>query len=114
MPWDSCLSNVKTIIDTKEVVYQAVTLKCIIPLFMNVINALLAFSGTVAVFFIIFSGIKFITSGGDAKQVEGARKTLTFAVIGLLVILLSYLIINLISGVTGASCIKAFGFDTCK
>lgn len=102
MPWDSCTVN-----------GTVATFNCIVPLFTNVITWLFELSGTVALFLIIFSGIKFITSGGDAKQVEGARKTLTYAVIGLLVIFFSYLIINLISTITGVGCIKVFGFDSC-
>ena len=101
MPWGKCVQN------------GVATLDCIGPLFQNIINAALVFAGVVALFFIIFSGIKFITPSGDPKQVEGARKTLTYAIIGLLVILFSFFIINLISYVTGVSCIKMFGFTNC-
>lgn len=95
------------------IVNGAATLDCIIPLFQNVLGSLLSLAGVVALILIILSGIKFITSGGDAKQVEGARKTLTYAVIGLVVIFLSFFIINIISEITGASCIKMFGFTNC-
>ena len=90
------------------------TLNCLPNLFSNVLNALLAFSGVAALFFIILSGIKLTTSGGDPKQIEGARQTLTYAIIGLLVILLSFFIINLISTVTNVGCIKQFGFTNCE
>ena len=90
------------------------TLSCIPIIFKNVINWALILAGTAAIFFIIFSGIKFITSGGDPKQVEGARKTATWAIIGLLIILFSFAIINIIGIITGATCINTFGFDTCK
>ncbi len=89
------------------------TLNCLPNLFRSVIDWLLAFSGTVAVFLIILSGIKFITSGGEAKQAEEARKTLTYAVIGLVVVLLSFFIVNVISFVTGTECIKLFGLTNC-
>lgn len=77
------------------------TLDCILPLFRNVIAAALVFAGVVAVFMIIYSGIKLILSGGDAKQLEGARHTLTYAIIGLLIVLLSFAIVNLIGFITG-------------
>lgn len=96
------------------IVNGAATLNCITPLFQNVLGSLLSLAGIVALFLIILSGIKFITSGGDAKQVEGARKTLTYAIIGLIVILLSGFILNLISQITGVGCIKQFGFTNCK
>lgn len=95
------------------VVKGVATLSCIIPILSNLVGALLAFAGSVAVFFIIFSGIKLITSGGEAKQVEGARHTLTYAVVGLIVILMSFFIINIISYVTNVPCIKLFGFNNC-
>jgi hypothetical protein len=102
MPWGNCV--------TKDGV---ATLACIGPLFQNILGVLLSFAGVVALFFIILGGFKFITSGGDPKQVEGARQTLTYAIIGLVVILLSFFIINLIAETTGATCIKLFGFSNC-
>lgn len=91
----------------------AATLNCLPALFKNIIDWLLAFAGTAALFFIIFSGIRIITSGGDAKQLDEARKSLAFAVLGLILILLSFLIINLVSTVTGVDCIRKFGFTNC-
>ena len=90
------------------------TLKCVPVVFQNIISAALVFAGIVALFFIIVSGIKMIASGGDPKGVEGARKTMTFAIIGLVIILMSFFIINMISYITGVTCITSFGFDTCK
>lgn len=90
------------------------TLSCLPALFVNIVNALLGLSGAVALFLVIYSGVKLITSGGEAKQVEGARKTLTYAIIGLVVVLTSFIVINLISTVTGLGCIKQFGFTNCK
>ncbi len=72
-----------------DVVDRIVTLDCILVLFQNIILWALIFAGTVALLMIIVSGIKLITSGGDPKSVEGAIKTLTFAVVGLVLILLS-------------------------
>jgi hypothetical protein len=94
---------------------KVTTLKCIPVLFGNLIYWLLVFAGIAALIFVIFGGIKFITSGGDPKQTEGARKTLTWAVIGLILILSSFLILRFIGDITGVTCIKSgFGFDNCK
>lgn len=105
MDWGTCIKG------------GVATLECIPKVFQNVINGALLFSGVVALFFIIFSGIKLMLSQGDPKQVEGARHTLTYAIAGLLLILLSFLIINLISSVTKVHCILGileFGFESCK
>lgn len=94
--------------------YDIVTLQCIPPLLGSLIGLALAFATTVAVIIIIISGIKFMTSGGDPKQAEGAQKTLTLAIVGLVLIILSFLILNVISYITNVDCIKTFGFDNCK
>ena len=103
-----------TFVEWKDCVVGGVpTLDCIPKLFQNIVSTLLLFAGIVALFLIIYSGIRFTTSGGDAKQAEEAQKTLTYAVLGLVVVLLSFFIINVIAGVTGATCIKLFGFTNC-
>ncbi len=102
MDWGNCVQD------------GVATLQCLPIVFNNVVNWALGLAGIAAVFFIIFSGIKFLTSGGDPKQVEGARKTLTFAIAGLVLIFLAFAIIKMIGVITGATCINTFGFDTCK
>lgn len=89
-------------------------LKCLPAVLQNLLAAAFFFVGFLALVFIIVSGIRFILSGGDPKQVEEARKTLTYAILGLLLVLLSAFIINLIAFVTGASCITVFGFESCR
>lgn len=70
-------------------------------LFQRVVGFALGFAGIVLFILLITGGFKFITSGGDPKAVEGARKTLTYAIAGLLVILLSYMVLVLIKEITG-------------
>lgn len=101
-PWDFLVSGC--------VHDDVATIFCLPAVFQNVVTAALSFATVVTVFMIIYAGIKYIISGGDQKQVEGARQTLTYAIIGLIIIFLSFLIINLIATVTGANCINMFGF----
>lgn len=115
MDWNSIIANCYEDVPVNGATVQKVaTLDCLPAVFQNLVNAALIFAGVVAVIFIIISGLKFITSGGDAKQIEGARHTLTYAIIGLIIILLSFMMINLIAGITGAQCIKMFGFSSCQ
>jgi len=90
-PWDSCVEN------------GVATLRCLPVIFHNVVSAFLLFTGVVALFLIIYSGIKFILSGGDQKQVEGARKTLTFAIIGVVLVLSSFAILYFIGFLTNST-----------
>jgi hypothetical protein len=69
--------------------------------FQNVVQSLLGFAGIVLFVLLLVGGFKYITSGGDPKAVEGAQKTLTYAIGGLIVILLSFLILVLIKTITG-------------
>jgi len=88
--WNQCLEN-----------GDVATLSCIPIVIKNVITAGLVFSGMVALVLIIYSGTRYITSRGDPTKVEGAKKTLTYAILGLFVIFLSFFIVNIISQLTG-------------
>lgn len=106
MDWGNCVKTVNG--------SRVATLDCIPVLFQKVIYGLLLFVGIAAAAFIIFAGYKFLTSGGDAKKIGEARKVITFAIAGLLVVLFSFLILNIIAFVTKASCITTFGFSNCQ
>lgn len=82
---------------------QVATLRCIWPLFSNIINAAIVLSGVVALIFIIWSGIQIITANGDAEKVSGAKKTLTFAIVGFVFIALSLVIFNLVFKTLGVN-----------
>lgn len=86
------------------------TFDCIPVIFSNVVNALLMFGGIFALFIFLYGGFRFMNSGGDSKKLEGARETLVYGALGLSLVLLSFFVINIISHVTGANCIKKFGF----
>lgn len=80
---------------------QIATLSCIWVVISNVVNAALALSAVVAVFLIVYAGFQYVTSGGDKEKVDSARKRLTYAIIGLVFIFLSFLVIKFISQFTG-------------
>ncbi len=65
-------------------------------LIINVINILLLFAGSIAVLFIIIGGFWYITSAGNEEQAEKGLTSLKNAVIGIVIIILSYAIITVI------------------
>ena len=69
--------------------------------FSSVVRAILGFAGIVLFVLLVMGGLKYITSGGDPKAAEGAKKTITYAIGGLVVVLLSYLVLVLIKTITG-------------
>lgn len=70
-------------------------------IFQNIVQVILALAGIVFFFLLLTGGFKYITSGGDPKAVEGAQKTLTYAIGGLILIVLSYLFLVFIKQITG-------------
>lgn len=54
----------------------------------------LGFSAAIAVLFIIISGLQMVTSAGNKDRYEAAKKTLTYAVLGLIIIVLAYAIVK--------------------
>lgn len=61
-----------------------------------VVNLLFLAAGIVALIYLVLGGIKWITSEGDSKNVEGARNQIIAAAIGLAVTFLSYLVLNVL------------------
>lgn len=100
--WASCLVDDVPTIDCAMIVAE------------SIIYYAFYFAGIVGVMLMIIGGIRFILSGGDAKQVDQSQKLITYALIGLVLLFLSSFIIDFIAQVTGAKCILNFGFSTCK
>lgn len=61
-----------------------------------IINVILGVLGLVAVIFIILGGVNFVTSSGDPGKVKKAKDTILYGVIGLVVALLAYAIVNFV------------------
>lgn len=59
----------------------------------------------IAIGYIIYSGILLTTSSGNKIKVQKAKKTLTYAIIGLIIVYLSFPILHTIGNLTGTSCI---------
>jgi hypothetical protein len=69
--------------------------------FENIVTVVLGFGGVVLFIMLLMGGFKFITAGGDPKAIEGAKKTLTYAIGGIVLVALSFLILRFISTFTG-------------
>lgn len=68
----------------------------------TIVNVVLGVVGFIAVFMIILGGINFITSQGDTAKVTKARNTILYGVIGLVIALLAFAIVNFVlTGVFG-------------
>lgn len=62
----------------------------------TVINILLYILGTIAVLVIIIGGIRYTTSNGEASSIKSAKDTILYAVIGLIVAMMAFAIVNFV------------------
>ena len=60
------------------------------------IKLILVVAAIIAFFFLVIGGIKWITSGGDKEATSGAQKTITAALIGLIIVFAAWAIIKLL------------------
>lgn len=60
---------------------------------LRTLSLVLALLGLVAVIMVVWGGFTWLTSGGDEGKVESAKKIISAAVIGLIVVLLSWAIV---------------------
>jgi uncharacterized membrane protein len=62
----------------------------------QIINIMSLVVGVVAVIMIIIGGFKYVTSGGDSGNVTGAKNTILYAVVGLVVVALAQVIVRFV------------------
>lgn len=62
----------------------------------NVINILLFLVAMIAVIMIVIAGFRFVTSNGDSNTVSSAKNAIIYAVIGIVIAVMAYAIVNFI------------------
>lgn len=72
---------------------ETVTMKPMSELINSLLNSLLALAAGLAILFLIIGGIRYIRSWGDTEQMEKAKKMVSYVVLGLVIILISYSVI---------------------
>lgn len=60
------------------------------------INAALLLAGAIAVIYLVYGGILYITAGGDAEKATKGRTSLINAIVGIIIILLALVIVAFI------------------
>ena len=79
------------------------TIQCLVPLFANVVKAVVALGGVMLFIMLLVGGFNFLFSAGDPKKLEMARGTITQAIMGLAIMSIAYLIILTIQTFTGVN-----------
>ena len=63
---------------------------------LNATNWILGFVGMIAVLMLIWGGVTYLTSAGDEDKAKTGKKTLSYAIIGLVVAGIAYAIVDVI------------------
>ena len=64
--------------------------------FTTIVNVLLFIIGAVSVVMLIYGGIRYTTSGGNANSVTAAKNTIMYAIIGLIIAIFAFAIVNFV------------------
>ena len=64
--------------------------------FQTITNVLLFILGAISVIMIIIGGIRYVLSGGNSTAVTAAKNTILYAIVGVIVALLAYAIVNFV------------------
>lgn len=64
----------------------------------NVLDTVYLWVGILAVIVIVIGGIRYMTSTGDEQKIKGAKNTITYATVGLVVTLAAFAITNFVIG----------------
>ena len=75
----------------------------IVDVLKRIISLLAPAAGIAFLIMLIIGGFQFINSGGDPKAAGQARTTLTYAIVGILLVVASWLILTVIAAVTGVN-----------
>lgn len=104
-PWGACAQQKDA---AGRIISEVATLSCIPVIFANLLSVLLTFSGLTALIMFIAGSFKTMNAAGDPKKIESANNNYKFAIIGLTIVAASFMLISLISIVTGVKCIADF------
>ena len=66
--------------------------------FSTISSVLLFIVGAIAVIMIIIGGLRYVISGGDATQVQAAKNTILYALVGIIIAILAYAAVNFVIG----------------
>ena len=94
------ISLVKEVLASGFVNQNAAPISDLTILYGNLIPLILGVAGIVLFLMLLLGGFKYITSGGDPKAAESARKTITYSIAGIILISAAYFIMLFIYALT--------------
>jgi hypothetical protein len=64
----------------------------------TVVNTMLFIVGFLSVIMLIWGGLRYVISGGNATAVTAAKNTILYAIVGLIIAMFAYAIVNFVIG----------------
>lgn len=77
------------------------TIKCLEAVFTRVLTVAVSLAILALFVMLVVGGFKYLTSGGDQKATASAKQTMTYAILGLGLMIVAYIIFLLIETITG-------------
>lgn len=91
--WSECTETIGGVVTP--------TFKCLEVVFYRILNIIVSL-GVLALFvMLVVGGFKYLTSGGDQKATASAQQTMTYAIAGIALMAIAYLIFRIIEAFTG-------------
>jgi type IV secretory pathway VirB2 component (pilin) len=72
-------------------------------LLLNILDYLKKLAGVIAVIFIVIGGIMYMLSSGNVQRTERAKKTVTYAIVGLVIVVAAPVFLKEILSITGSN-----------
>lgn len=82
---------------------NAHTIQDLEDIFENLIRIVLQLAGVATFIMLIVGGFKYLTAGSDPKKAQAARSTLTYAIGGLILVILAWFFLRAISEITNVN-----------
>lgn len=67
-------------------------------IFRTITNVMLFLIGAISVIMLIVGGLRYVVSGGDSTAVQNAKNTILYAIVGIVVAILAFAVVNFVIG----------------
>lgn len=93
--WSTCTLNIGGV--------DIPTLRCLEVVFTRILTISISLAVLALFIMLTIGGFKFLTSGGDQKAAASAQQTMTYAIIGIVLFAVAFIIFKLIESFTGVN-----------
>lgn len=74
-------------------------LNAVFPLIANILNYLLFAAGALAIIFVLIGAFQYVISSGNPQNIAQAKRTITYAIVGLVIVMMALVIVQFVRGI---------------